>query len=46
MVIATTPNGDNYAGCWFFFADMVHVVWDNGKTSSFDPNTFKIKESK
>lgn len=46
MVIATTPEGDNYNGCWYYFADMVHVVWDNGKTSSFEPNNFRPKESK
>lgn len=46
MVIATTPQGTNVNGCWFFFADMVHIVWGNGGTSSFDPNLFKVKESK
>lgn len=46
MVIATTPKGDNYNGCWFYFADMVHIVWDKGGTSSFDPNLFKVRESK
>jgi hypothetical protein len=39
MVIATIPNGDTVNGCWFYFADMIHVVWtgQGGKTSSFDP---------
>lgn len=46
MVIATTPNGDNVNGCWYYFADMVHIVWDSGSTSSFDPNNFVYKESK
>ena len=46
MVIATTPQGTNVNGCWFYFADMVHIVWSNGGTSSFDPNLFKVKESK
>ena len=46
MVIATTPKGDNYNGCWFFFADMVHIVWEKGGSSSFDPNVFKVRESK
>lgn len=46
MVITTTPSGDNLGGCWYYFADMVHIVWDNGKTSSFNPNDFTYKESK
>jgi hypothetical protein len=43
MVIATTPKGDNFNGCWYFFAEMVHVVWENGKTSSFDVNDFTVR---
>lgn len=46
MVIATTPQGDNFNGCWYYFADMIHIVWENGKTSSFEPNDFQFKESK
>lgn len=46
MVIATTPQGDSINGCWYYFSDMVHVVWDNGKTSSFEPDDFTYKESK
>lgn len=46
MVIATTPTGANVNGCWYYFADMVHIVWEGGKTSSFDPNSFTYKESK
>jgi hypothetical protein len=46
MVIATTPQGDSINGCWYYFADMVHVVWDGGKTSSFNPTDFTYKESK
>lgn len=46
MVIATTPSGNNINGCWYFFADMIHVAWDNGRTSSFNPNDFTYKESK
>lgn len=40
IVIATTPQGTNVNGCWYFFADMVHIVWENGKTSSFNPTDF------
>ena len=48
MVIATTPNGVNVEGCWFYFADMVHVVWKGGgqRTSTFDPKYLVPKKSK
>lgn len=42
LVIATTPSGPNVHGCWWAFANMVHIVWeDTGKSSSFDANLFK-----
>lgn len=46
VVIATTPQGDSINGCWYYFADMVHIAWDHGKLSSFNPSDFKFKESK
>jgi hypothetical protein len=46
MVISTTRTGENLNGCWFFFADMIHIVWEGGKTSSFDPKWFRVKGSK
>jgi len=49
MVIATSPQGTNANGCWFYFADMVHIVWLDGgeiKTSTFDPRDFQMKERK
>lgn len=48
VVIATSPDGTNSTGCWWYFADMVHVAWSEGsiKTSSFDPAGFTLKESK
>ena len=45
-VIATTPDGDNINGCWYYFAGMVHVVWEGGKTSSFDPKDLRYREEK
>lgn len=45
-VIATTPEGDNIAGCWYYFAGMVHVVWENGKTSSFETKDLRYRENK
>jgi hypothetical protein len=49
MVIATTPDGTNVGGCWFYFADMVHIVWTDAgaiKTSTFDPKDFQMRERK
>jgi len=45
VVIATSPDGGNSTGCWWYFADMVHVAWNDGaiKTSSFEPNNFVQK---
>lgn len=46
MVIATTPEGNNVSGCWWYFADMVHVLWKNGESSSFPSEAFSLKEKK
>jgi hypothetical protein len=46
MVIATTPAGPNVHGCWYMFADMVHIVWEGGNTSSFETKDFDYKKSK
>lgn len=49
MVIATTPDGTNTNGCWYYFADMIHVVWSDAgeiKTSTFDPRDFQKRERK
>ena len=46
MVIATSKTGDNYNGCWYYFTDMVHIVWEDGRTSSFEPNDFTVKDDK
>ena len=46
VVIATTPAGSNVNGCWYFFAEMIHIVWDSGSTSSFLPNDFSYRKSK
>jgi hypothetical protein len=46
-VIATMRDGGTIHGCWYFFADMVHVVWvgQNGKTSAYDPKTLSYRKS-
>ena len=46
LIIATTPQGKNVHGCWYYFADMIHVAWKTGDTSSFDPKDFTFKENK
>jgi hypothetical protein len=49
MVIATTPEGTNVNGCWYYFADMVHIVWKDAgesRTSTFDPKDFQMRERK
>lgn len=45
-VIATTKEGDNISGCWYHFAGMIHVVWETGHTSSFDPKDMRYREDK
>lgn len=46
LVLATTDTGDTVSGCWYAFADMIHVVWESGKTSSYEPKYFVAKERK
>lgn len=46
MVIATSSEGNSANGCWFLFADMIHIVWRGGKTSSFNPADFTMREKK
>ncbi len=46
IVIATSDEGPSLNGCWWYFADMIHIVWDGGKTSSFNPSSFKAREKK
>ena len=42
MVIATMSDGGTVHGCWYYFAEMVHV---GGKTSSYDPKTLTYKKN-
>jgi hypothetical protein len=41
FVISTTTTGDTLNGCWYFFANMIHIVWEDGSKSSFSPASFK-----
>lgn len=47
MVIATIPDGTVVNGCWYYFAEMIHVVWKNqgGRTSSFDPKNLSYRKT-
>lgn len=46
MVITTTPAGPNMHGCWYVFAEMIHIVWEDKSTSSFNPDDFVYKKAK
>lgn len=47
MVIATMSDGGTVHGCWYYFAEMIHVVWtgQGGKTSSYDPKTLTYRKN-
>ena len=49
LVISTMQDGTTIRGCWYYFTDMVHVVWVSppvvaGQTSAFDPKTLAYKK--
>lgn len=44
LVIATTPTGATVHGCWYLFADLFHVLWNNGGASSYDPSIFEYRK--
>lgn len=46
IAFSTSAAGVNITGCWFYFADMVHILWADGTSSSYDGNTFTVKESR
>lgn len=46
LAIATMDTGKSLDGCWFYFVDMVHVVWKTGDKSTFEPKDFVARESK
>lgn len=45
MAIATQPGAINVNGCWWYFADMIHVVWSDKRTSSYDLGTVIPKKN-
>ena len=46
LVITSTRDGTAIHGCWYYFADMVHVVWigQGGKTSAYDPKALTYRK--
>ncbi|MFN7323065.1 MAG: hypothetical protein ACK5SP_02210 [bacterium] len=46
LMMATHPNGRVVYGCWTYFAGMVQVVYDDGTTYNYPPQTFEYKEDK
>ena len=43
-VIGTGGDGKNIMGCWYYFSDMVHVVWNDGSTYSYPKDIFIYKQ--
>jgi len=39
-VIGTGGTGKNIMGCWYYFSDMVHVVWYDGSIYSYPADIF------
>lgn len=46
LSIATTKEGKTAEGCWFYFTEMVHVVWKTGERYTYEPTSFVAKEKK
>lgn len=48
MVISNSPSGEAKLGCWYYFAEMIHVIWKDGvvRNSTYDPNAFVVKGEK
>ncbi len=44
LMMATLPTGRTIYGCWGYFSDMVHVVYDDGQTYSYPPSIFELKK--
>lgn len=34
LAIATTDTGKSLDGCWYYFVEMVHIVWKTGDKSN------------
>lgn len=36
-------NGETYWGCWNYWSDQVHVIYDSGDSYTYDPALFSRK---
>ncbi len=45
QVVTSSPNGTGARGCWFYYADMIHIMWNDGDSSVFEPNQFTAKNN-
>ena len=45
VAISTTNKGETIRGCWFLYADMVHVQWSDESLSSYDPELFVVRDA-
>jgi len=43
---AAHRNGQTVWGCWNYWNDAVHVVYDDGQSYTYDPNLFARKVKK
>jgi hypothetical protein len=46
LLLSSAPTGQTIRACWWYFAGMVQVVYLDGSTYAYEPNSFKVKESK
>lgn len=46
LILASAPAGQTIRGCWYYFAEMVQVVYTDGTIYTYDPKNFIVKESK
>lgn len=45
QVISSRPTGSTIKGCWYYYSNMVHVIWESGNLSVFDPATLVYRKS-
>ena len=45
QVLSSRPSGSTIKGCWYFYSNMVHVIWESGNVSIFDPQTLNYRKS-
>lgn len=45
QVLSSRPSGGTIKGCWYYYSNMIHVIWDSGSVSVFDPQTLTYRKS-